>query len=95
MATITNRIERTKNNALVLFSIEQETRRVRIAGCTTNPNVTWVTQEARQLVWELKNDDQEMVCLIHDNDTKFTSSFVMYFAQKELMSFTHLSTLPW
>jgi hypothetical protein len=34
----------------VLFFIELGTRRVHLAGCTTNPDTTWVTQQARQLV---------------------------------------------
>jgi hypothetical protein len=59
----------------VLFFIELGTRRVHLAGWTTNPNATWVTQQARQLVWYLKDDPQDMAYLIHDNDTKFSSSF--------------------
>ncbi len=34
----------------VLFFIELGSRRVHLAGCTTNPDATWVTQQARQLV---------------------------------------------
>ena len=59
----------------VLFFIELGTRRVHLAGWTTNPNATRVTQQARQLVWYLKDDPQDMAYLIHDNDTKFSSSF--------------------
>jgi transposase InsO family protein len=59
----------------VLFFIELGTRRVHLPGWTTNPNATWVTQQARQLVWYLKDDPQDMAYLIHDNDTKFSSSF--------------------
>jgi transposase InsO family protein len=33
----------------VLFFIELESRRVRLAGCTTNPTGAWVTQQARNL----------------------------------------------
>jgi putative transposase len=35
----------------VLFFIELGTRRVYFAGCTTHPNSTWVTQQARQFVF--------------------------------------------
>jgi transposase InsO family protein len=59
----------------VLFFIELGTRRVHLAGWTTNPNATWVTQQARQLVWYLRDDPHDMACLIHDNDKKFSSSF--------------------
>jgi putative transposase len=59
----------------VLFFIELGTRRVHLADCTTKPDTTWVTQQARQLVWNLKDDAQEMAFLIHDNDKKFPSSF--------------------
>jgi putative transposase len=31
----------------VLFFIELGTRRIHLAGCTPNPNQTWVTQQAR------------------------------------------------
>ena len=33
----------------VLFFIELESRRVHLAGCTTNPTGAWVTQQARNL----------------------------------------------
>jgi hypothetical protein len=33
----------------VLFFIELESRRVHLAGCTTNPTGGWVTQQARNL----------------------------------------------
>jgi hypothetical protein len=36
----------------LLFVIEVGTRRVRVAGCTPNPNAPWMTtQQARQLSW--------------------------------------------
>ena len=59
----------------VLFFIELGTRRIYLAGSTTNPDITWVTQQARQLVWNLKDDSLDMAFLIHDNDTKFASSY--------------------
>ena len=37
----------------VLFFIELGSRRVHFAGCTTNPDRVWVTQQARQLIWHL------------------------------------------
>ena len=66
----------------VLFFIELGTRRVRLAGCTSNPDKIWVTQQARQLIWNLKDDSQDMAFLIHDNDTKFSSSFNTIFSSE-------------
>jgi hypothetical protein len=37
----------------VLFYIELGSRRVHLAGCTSNPDGAWVSQQARQLVWTL------------------------------------------
>jgi putative transposase len=67
----------------VLFN-ELGTRRVHLAGCTTQPDTTWVTQQARQLVWNLKDDGQIMAFLIHDNDKKFSSSFEIVFSSEEI-----------
>jgi hypothetical protein len=44
----------------VLFFIEPGTRPVHLAGCTTTPDTIWVTQQARQMVWYLKDDAQDM-----------------------------------
>jgi len=67
----------------VLFFIDLGTRRVHLAGCMTNPDSTWVTQQARQLVWDLKDNDRDMMAfLILDNDTKFTSSFDSVFSSE-------------
>jgi putative transposase len=59
----------------VLFSIEVGSRRVHFAGCTTHPNATWVTQQARHMVWELEGRDPPIRFLIHDNDKSFTEAF--------------------
>ena len=66
----------------VLFFIELGTRKIYVSGCTTNPDTTWITQQARQLVRELKENDREKAYLIHDNDTKFTSSFDNVFSSE-------------
>ena len=63
----------------VLFFIELGTRRVHFAGVTTNPNQLWVTQQARQLMWKLHEQDASLRFLIHDNDTKFSKSFDIIF----------------
>jgi len=59
----------------VLFFIELGTRRVHFANVTTNPNQIWATQQARQLIWKLHQEDTSLRFLIHDNDTKFSNSF--------------------
>ncbi len=57
----------------VLFFIELESRRVHLAGCTTNPTGTWVTQQARNLGFG--GVFERMRFLIHDRDSKFPASF--------------------
>jgi len=43
----------------VLLFIELGTRKIYVSGCITNPDTTWVTQQARQLVWELKENNRD------------------------------------
>jgi hypothetical protein len=57
----------------VLFFIELESRRVHLAGCTTNPTGAWVTQQARNLSFTGLFD--RMRFLIHDRDSKFSAAF--------------------
>jgi putative transposase len=57
----------------VLFFIEIESRRVWLAGCTTNPTGAWVTQQARNL--SFTGILERMRFLIHDRDSKFSASF--------------------
>ena len=59
----------------VLFFIELGSRRVHFAGITSNPDQVWVTQQARQLVWELSDREKPLRFLIHDNDSSFCSAF--------------------
>jgi len=62
----------------VLFFIELATRRVHFAGCTPYPTSAWVTQRARNLVWDIDDKQHEELpirFLHHDRDTKITSSF--------------------
>jgi putative transposase len=57
----------------VLFFIELGSRRVWLAGCTTNPTGAWVTQQARNLGFTgLFN---RIRYLVHDRDSKFTAAF--------------------
>jgi transposase InsO family protein len=59
----------------VLVFIEIGTRRVHFAGCTAHPTSAWVTQQARQLMWELSVREPPLRFLIHDRDMKFTTPF--------------------
>jgi len=59
----------------VLFFIEVGTRRVYLAGCTPHPTKAWVTQQARQLTWQLEDRSPAIKFLIHDRDTKFMPAF--------------------
>jgi transposase InsO family protein len=59
----------------VRFFIELATRRVRLAGITTNPDGRWVTQHARNLLMQLDDEDVRPRFLIRDRDSKFTRDF--------------------
>jgi len=68
----------------VFFFIELGSRRVHLAGVTTNPNALWVTQQARQIVWELDDHDLPLRFLIRDNDSKFTDAFDTVFRSESM-----------
>lgn len=59
----------------VLFFLELGSRRVHFAGCTTNPDGRWTTQQARQLAWSLSEQATPARFLIHDRDSKFSRAF--------------------
>jgi transposase InsO family protein len=59
----------------VLFFIELATRRVHLAGITTNPDGRWVTQQARNLLMELDDEDVRPRFLVRDRDGKFSREF--------------------
>ncbi len=59
----------------VLFFIELATRRVRLAGITTNPDGRWVTQQARNLMMQLDDEQVRPLFLVRDRDSKFTRAF--------------------
>jgi putative transposase len=56
-----------------LFVIAHASRRVWLAGCTTNPTGTWVTQQARNLGLELVDEGTHY--LIRDRDSKYNGTF--------------------
>jgi putative transposase len=60
----------------VLFFIELATRRVHLAGITTNPDGRWVAQQARNMLMQLDDDGAPRPrFLIRDRDSKFTRDF--------------------
>ena len=60
----------------VLFFIELATRRVRLAGITTNPDARWVSQQARNLLMQLDDENAPRPrFLIRDRDSTFTRQF--------------------
>jgi putative transposase len=68
----------------VLFFIELSSRRVHLAGCTASPSCAWVTQQARQLAWQLPKRSTPLRFLIRDRDRKFTHSFDAVFESEGL-----------
>jgi putative transposase len=59
----------------VLFFIELNTRRVHLAGVTTNPNSAWVDQQARNLLLALGEQGRRVRFLVRDRDAKFSRRF--------------------
>jgi hypothetical protein len=65
----------TLKTLYVFFLIELGTRRVYLAGITQHPDGSWVTQQARNQIWLLQENETEFVGLIRDNDSKYTVAF--------------------
>jgi putative transposase len=66
----------------VLFFIELESRRLHLAGCTTNPSGAWVIQQARNLSFTGLLERTRF--LIHDRDSKFTASSTRCFRSERI-----------
>ena len=64
-----------RQTLFVLFFIELRTRRVFVAGCTEHRSAAWVTQQARNLAWQLDEAERRPTLLIRDRDAKFPASF--------------------
>ena len=58
-----------------MFFIELATRRVRLAGITTNPGGRRVTQQARNLMVQLDDEGIRPRFLVRDRDSKFSCDF--------------------
>ena len=59
----------------MLLLIELDTRRVYLAGVTTNPDGAWVTQQARHLLLALGERGRRVGFLVRDRDAKFSRAF--------------------
>jgi putative transposase len=59
----------------VLFFIHLSSRRVVLAGVTANPDLAWVTQQARNVAMDLDDHDLAVRFLLRDHDAKFNRSF--------------------
>jgi transposase InsO family protein len=59
----------------VLFFIEIGTRRVHVTGATTNADVAFVTQQARNLAFDRDDAMTPVRYLVRDRDQKFSRSF--------------------
>jgi putative transposase len=68
----------------VLFFIELATRRVWLAGITTNPDGPWVTQQARNLLMQLSDEYVRPRFLVRDRDSKFTREFDEVFRSERI-----------
>jgi putative transposase len=67
----------------VLFFISLATRRIEYVACTANPDGRWATQQARNLVMQL-GDEQPFRFLVHDRDAKFCHAFDNVFRSEEI-----------
>jgi putative transposase len=59
----------------ILFFIGLATRRAHLAGITANPDGTWVSQQARNLLMRLDDEGVRARFLVRDRDSKFTRDF--------------------
>ncbi len=59
----------------LLFFVSIGTRRVEYVACTSKPDTSWMSQQARNLLMDLADRSQRPRFLIHDRDTKFSRAF--------------------
>jgi transposase len=70
----------------VLFFLEHGRRQVWITGVTAHPDRHWVTQQARNVTWELAEAGLQARFVLHDRDTNTRSLSTMSSGQRERRS---------
>lgn len=68
----------------VFVFIELGSRKVYLAGITSNPDGLWVAQQARQFAWHLNDIQGHFSCLIRDNASKYTEAFDNLFESQQI-----------
>ena len=64
-----------RSQADVLAVIEHATRRIRILGVTLHPTGRWTTQQARNLLMDLRDQTDRVKFMIRDRGSNFTAAF--------------------
>ena len=64
-----------RSQADVLAVIEHATRRIRILGVTLHPTGRWTTQQARNLLMDLRDQTDRVKFMIRDRGPDFTAAF--------------------
>jgi transposase InsO family protein len=68
----------------VLVFLSIGSRRVEYFACTSNPNMAWMLQQARNLLMELDDRGSQVRFLIHDRDAKFPRAFDALLATEKI-----------
>jgi transposase InsO family protein len=64
----------------VLVFLSIGSRRVEYVACTSNPDTSWMLQQARNLLMDIEDRGRQVRFLLHDRDSKFSAAFDAVFA---------------